>query len=250
MFAALLLLPMLLVPQADEARLERSGASDRDLTKLCKDVQTFFEALDSDDRGDQEDSLKKLESALDKLAKKHKVSDSMLRCLGDWDLILESAKVEDRATKSAVGKGFTRRVFSDPWDPEGRSVVSLVSIPDAYGEDELLPALVALPAPRSETGEALEQAVAEQATALYGDLLASHIVLIPLGFDAGGRKADTQPIEDSWFAPDGLYAFYTAYRILLEQLRFDRARVVLDGWGTAGLDALRLATSSRPSSPA
>jgi len=43
--------------------------------------------------------------------------------------------------------------------------------------------------------------------------------------------------------PLGNEVFFTAFRILFEQVRFDRGRVVLDGWGDASLDALRLVTN-------
>jgi len=59
-----------------------------------------------------------------------------------------------------------------------------------------------------------------------------------------GRDAAVAEVQDGWMTDEGLYAFFTSYRVLLEQLRFDRSRVVLDGWGDAGLDAIKLATSA------
>ncbi len=245
MFASLLLAPVLLALPADEDALARSGISERDLSKLGKDVDAFFQALDDDDRRAQQEALDKLQGGLDKAAKKAKLDGSILDYVGDLDLLLESAKDPGRQVTGEYGKGFFRHVFADPWDPEGRRVVSLLSVPADAKNGARLPAIVALKDKIGDTGDDLEESLEAMATAAYGAVLEDHIVLIPIGLESGeGRRAESTEVDGSWVGDAGMYVFFTAYRTLLEQVPFDRTRVVLDGWGDAGLDALRLATST------
>ncbi len=245
MIAHLLLIPALLLWPADEDGLARSGVSDRDLTKMSKDVNAFFEALDEDDRQAQVSTLGKLESALAKAAKKAKVDGSLLAYTGDWDFLLETSKSPGRDLTSNYGRGFFRHVFADPWDPEGRRVVSLLSIPAVAKGGAILPAIVSLKHTVGQSGKKLEEQLGDEAAAAYGSLSESHIILIPIGLESGeGRKAETTELDESWVGDAGMYVFFTAYRTLLEQLPFDRTRVVLDGWADAGTDALRLATTT------
>jgi hypothetical protein len=240
----LLITSLFAVPlAAQDDGLARSGIADRDLSKLGKDVNAFFEALDQDQRSDQLQSLEKIGSALGKSAKKAKV-DEPLKYMGDWDYVLETSKAPGRAVTGNYGKGFFRHVFADPWDQLERRVVVLMSVP-ATAKDGRPPVVVGLKPTLDVTGKDLEEQLQTQAEAIYGGLLETHIVLLPIGLESGsGRKVETGEIDGSWMSDSGMYVFFTAYRILLEQLPFDRSRVVLDGWGEAGLDALRLATST------
>lgn len=245
MIASLLLLPVLLfLPQSDDGEA-RSGVPDRDLEKMSKDVNAFFVALDQDERKDGLEALEKLESALAKSAKKAKVDKSMLAYTGDFDFLLETAKAPDRSLSGNFGKGFFRHVFADPWDAEGRRVVSLLSVPAGVKSGEIMPAIVCLKPGLGLSGDKLDDAAIAMATAAFGSLIDTHIILVPLGLEVGeGRKAESKEVDGSWSGDAGMYVFFTAYRTLLEQLPFDRTRVVLDGWGEAGADALQLAATT------
>jgi hypothetical protein len=150
-----------------------------------------------------------------------------------------------RSTRPARAQA--RYTFLDVGNPKSDSddlsAGCLISIPAGYAkDDELLPVIVALKPTLGASGSNLDGKVRELANAMYSDLLASYIILIPLGPDVkSGRSFEAREIEGSWLA-DGLVPFFAAYRVLLERVRFDRARVVLDGWGDAGLDAMRMAT--------
>ncbi|MFT7463583.1 MAG: hypothetical protein ACI9EF_001928 [Pseudohongiellaceae bacterium] len=244
MIASILLLPLILTAAPVDDGLIRSGANDRDLGKMSKDVNAFFAALEDDDRSQQQDSLKSLKAALGKALKKAKATEPLISYLGDWDVIMELAKPIDRTFKSKAGKGFFKHVFEEPYEKSRLAV--LLSLPSGYGKDDgFLPVIVALKPPMGLVGSELEDAVSEQATALYGDVLESQIVMVLLGPESGDeRKAETTEVTDSWTSNDGAYVFYTSYRILLEQLRFDRSRVVLDGWEGAGGDALGVVTGA------
>jgi hypothetical protein len=245
MIASLLLIPALLFLPQDGDGEARSGVPDKDLAKMTKDVNAFFVALDEDERKDGLEALDKLESALAKAAKKAKVEKSMLAYTGDWNYLLEVAKSPDRSLSGNFGKGFFRHVFADPWDSEGRRVVSLLSVPAGAKDNEILPAIVCLKPTLDLTGSKLDDAVSAMATEAFGSLIDTHIILVPLGLESGdGRKAESQEVDGSWSSDSGMYVFFTAYRTLLEQLPFDRTRVVLDGWGEAGVDALQLAATT------
>lgn len=240
----------LLAAAAPVGDLPRSSVPSKDLTKYAKDLNAFFEALAASDLETQDKSLDAIEKEAKSQAKRAKLDDP-LKYVADWDLALELAKPEDRALKSHYGKGFVRHVFLDVGDPNPKkkdddvSMVCLLSIPSSYGDGEaLLPAVVGVKPKLGLKGPELEAKVTEMANALYSDLLESAIVLIPLGPEQGaGRDRGTTEVEGSWMARDGLITFFTAFRVLLEQLRFDRSRVILDGWGEAGLEATQLATN-------
>ncbi|MDG2149047.1 MAG: hypothetical protein P8N09_05945 [Planctomycetota bacterium] len=242
MIASLLLIPaLLMLPQGGDGEA-RSGVSDRDLAKMGKEIDAFFTALDEDDRKNQLEALGKLETAMSKAGKKAKADLSMLAYTGDWDYALEVAKKPDRSLSSDFGKGFFRHVFADPWDRDGRRVVSLLSVPAGVKSGEIMPAIVCLKSSLGLTGKDLDDGLSEMATQAFGALLENFIVLIPIGLEKGsGRKAESLETEGSWSADDNMYVLFTAYRTLLEQLPFDRTRVILDGWGEAGIDALQLA---------
>ena len=248
--AAAFLSSFLLAAAAPAGDLPRSSLPAKDLTKYAKDLNTFFDALAASDLEAQDKSLEAIEKEAKSQARRAKLDDP-LKYVADWDLALELSKPEDRALKSHYGKGFVRHVFLDVGDPNPKkkdddvSMVCLISIPSTYGKDEsLLPAIVGVKPKLGLQGAELEAKVTEMANALYADLLESAIILIPLGPEQGaGRDRGTVEVEGSWMARDGLVTFFTVFRVLLEQLRYDRARVVLDGWGDAGLDATQLATN-------
>src|SRR6185295_13285178 len=82
------------------------------------------------------------------------------------------------------------------------------------------------------------------AAAILSDLLDTHIVLVPMGTETGTPgKGEVTEVTGSWFSQPGLQVLFTSFRVRLEQVRFDRSRVVLGGWGDAGVDALRVATN-------
>ena len=245
MIISLLVSALLVVPFQATDGPTRSSLGERDLLKMSKDLNGYFEALDQDDRGAQFEHLEKIESALGKAAKKAKVDGTPLAYVGDWEWLLEAAKSPGRDLTGQYGKGFFRSVFSDPWDPEKRNIVSLMSVPAAAKKDAMLPAIVVLRESTGDTGKALEESVEALATEVYGPLLETHIVLIPLGAESGsGRRAETAEPEGAWTGDEGMYVLFTALRTLLEKQGFDRSRLVIDGWGEAGLDALRLATTT------
>lgn len=248
MLAASLLLPVLLLaPADDEQGLRRSELSVRELAKMSDKVAAFFDALDVDDRAKQQEHLDALQKLADGNVRKARMEASPLVYLGDWEIVFQLAKSEPREFRSNAGKGFFRHVFTDVYDQDQRRVVSLLSLPATYSRESerLWPAVVGLRAPTGQRGADLEAAATAAANSLYADLMEDHVVLVPLGLEAGeGRKAETAETEGSWASPEQRYAFYTAFRVLLEQVRLARSRVVLDGWGAAGLDALRLATVS------
>lgn len=225
-----------------QAELPRSGVSDKDLGKLTKSVEEFFAALEVDDRGEQKSSLEEIEENLAKSAKRAKVKDDILRYVGDWDQVLEAAK-DDKAIKSKIGKGFFVHVFEDTWNDT--STAALLSLPADFKSGDLMPVILALKPVMGLSGSELEDAVQAQAEITYADVMDSHIVLVPLGHQqTSGRKPSTEEVDGSWMTPLGNEVFFTCFRILFEQVRFDRGRVVLDGWGEAGLDALRLGTNA------
>lgn len=238
-------------PDPAPGDLPRSSAPAKDLGKYAKDLNAFFEALAADDLEGQDKSLEAIEKEAKAQAKKAKLDDP-LKAVGDWDLALELAKPEDRTLKSHYGKGFFRHVYTYLGDPNPKkkdddvAVVCLLSIPSTYGKDESLPPVVVGVKPKlGLKGTELETKTTEMANALYSDLLETAIVLIPLGEEKGtGRDRATTEPDGSWMAKDGgLFDFSMSLNVLLEQLRFDRARVVIDGWGDAGIDATTLATN-------
>jgi hypothetical protein len=245
------LLSSLLIAAAQPAGdLLRSSLGPKDLGKYAKDLAAYFDSLVVQDLDSQQKSLDAIEKEMKAAGKRAKLDDP-LKYVGDWDLALELAKPEDRVLKGHYGKGFFRHVYVSVGDPSPKkkdddiTVACLLSLPSGYGKDDaLLPVIVGLK-PRLELkGEPLETKVLEMATTIYADVLESAIVLIPLGQEAGvGRDRATTEPEGSWMAPDGLLSFSLSLNILLEQLRFDRARVVLDGWADAGLDAMMLSTN-------
>jgi len=247
---AALLSSLVLAAAAPAGDLPRSSIPAKDLAKYSKDLNGFFDALAADDLDGQAKSLDAIEKEMKAQAKRARVDDP-LKYPGDWDLALELSKPEDRALKSHYGKGFFRHTYTYLGDPSPKkkdddvTVVCLLSIPSSYGKDESLPpAIVAIKPKLDLKGGELENKVIEMGNAIYSDVLENAIVLIPLGEELGsGRDRATTEPEGSWMAPDGLFSFSMALNVLLEQLRFDRSRVVLDGWGDAGLDATNLATN-------
>lgn len=238
---AALLLPVLSLTALQDGGLPRSGVSDKDLGKLTKDVNAYFEALGPDDRAAQQEALDDIEDALEKAAKRAKLERPMLAYIGDWDYVLEESKPDDRSFKANAGKGFFTHVFVD----EGNDIrtAALLSLPADYGKGATLPVIVALKPPLGE-GALFEDKAKEMAGTIYSDVMGTSIVLVPLGHQSEGRSAETTEVDSSWMSPTGNDVFFTSMRILFEQVRFDRSRVVLDGWDGAGLDALRLATNA------
>jgi len=227
--------------------LARSPIAARDLEKFTPDVASYFAALDTE--ATDKDALARKQKALESLEKnllaaaKKAKTEQPLKYLADWDVVFEAAKPENKALKNQLGKGFVRHDFTDVWTE--RSVACLISMPATYAKAESpLPVIVALKPVLSLSGEALEHKVAEMATAAYGSLLETHIVLVPLGPAIKNNKtAESAEVEGTWFTEGGQVTFFTALRVLLEQVRFDRSRLFLDGWGDSGLDAVRLASS-------
>jgi hypothetical protein len=240
MLAALTL--MLLLPGPPVADdLPRSAISDRDLVKMSKDVQEFFAAMDADDRKDKVGSLSAIRKSMEKAGKRAKLTD-ILKHPGDWEFLLEVSKPVDRTIKAKIGKGFFAYTFVDQWSEEGTGC--LLSVPPNYGKaDGFLPVIIALKPAVDLSGADLLKAMTEQATVVYGSLMESTIILIPLGPDAGGRKPNPAEMSESWASDEGLSVMFMCMRVLLERMQFDRARILLDGWGEAGQDAFRVATS-------
>lgn len=238
MAAALLLCLMALLAPAGE--LPRSPAPAKEFDKFSKDVGAYFKALEEDDRKAAFESLEKLRDAADKLAKRSKVDD-LLRFPGDWEQILERGKAEARELKSAAGKGFVRHVYE--WD--GTRVVCMVSVPASYGKGEALsPAILALKPLLGMSGEMLEKEVAALATRAYGSLLESTLVVVPLGPERTvERRTESSEVEGSWLTDEGVKCMFYGLRVLIERVRYDRSRLVIDGWKDAGLDAVRVACS-------
>jgi hypothetical protein len=238
------LLTLLSVAFPADGELSRAGISDKDLEKTAKEVLEYFDALAEDERTDQKESLEKIQTALEKSAKRAKASDPLLTYLGDFERMLEFAKVEPRAFKTSAGKGFFKHAFEEPYD--GVRLGVMLSLPKNYTKSkDLLPVIVALKPTLDLSGKALDEKVEEMATAMYADFLQTHIIMVPLGVDGGSAKrSESAEVDGPWSSDEGLYAFYTGYRVLLEQVRFDRSRVLLDGWGDASIDALRIATTS------
>jgi len=247
MLAAVLLLSLLAaVPEGGD--LPRSSIAAKDLDKLGKDVAAFFDALDRQDtdlkaKGQQQSALDSLTKAMTSLAKRAKL-DSPLEAVGDWEYVLEVAKPDNKAVVGQAGKGFFRHQFVDKYN-ENASTACLLSLPSTFGKAEQpLPAVVALKPPLGLKGAELEAKAKEMAAAMYADLLETHIVLVPLGPETGAAgKGEIAEVGKSWFEDEGLRVMFTCFRVLLEEVPFDRSRVVLDGWGDAGLDALRVATN-------
>lgn len=244
MFALPLIVTLLLVPAPLLGELEASGASKRDLEKAAKPLLAYFEALGVDDRGEQAEQLEKIEGAIAKAHKKARTDKPTTAYLADWDQALELAKPISREIKGLVGKGLQSYAFVEPYDQT--RVAVLISLPKDYGKtDGFHPVVVGLKPALGASGSDLVDQATAHAQALYGDLLDTHIVFVPLGPEEGeGRSAEASEVQDGWMTDEGLYAFFTGFRVLLEQVRFDRSRVVLDGWGDAGLEAMKLATSA------
>ncbi len=248
MIARLLLPLMCLGPAAEE--LPRSTIPERDLAKCAKDATALFTALDpwAEDRKAQAEALEGLAKAMAASAKKAKIDDP-LRYVGDWELLLELAKPEDRTLKGQVGKGFVRHAFvlaNDPKDAQDdERVACLLSIPASYGKSDALPPVILALKPELGLADAeLEAKVRELAGAAYGTLAETYLIVVPLGVEEGsGRSAKIVESQGSWQTPEAAFVMYSAFRVVLEQLRFDRSRVILDGWGAAGVDALRIGTS-------
>jgi len=239
MLAALTLLTLLpVLPAVDD--LPRSAITDRELDKFAKDVQAFFKAMDEDDRKDKAEAIDSIRSAMEKAGKRAKISDILVHP-GDWEYLLEAAKPVDRAIKAKLGKGFFAYSFVDQWD--GSATACLLSVPKNYGKtDGYHPAIVGLVPPIGKSGKELIAEVTAQATATYGPLMESAIILIPLGPDSGSRSPNPAELGESWATDEGLAVMFTCMRVLLERMQFDRASVLLDGWGEAGIDAFRVVT--------
>jgi hypothetical protein len=236
-----LLLPLLALLPAP-ADLPRSSIAVKEFDKFGKDVAAYAAAIDpdKDDRKAQAEALDKIKDAYDKLAKRAKV-DEPLKYVGDWDQILERGKTDDRELRQAAGKGFVRFVLD--WD--GVRVVSMVSVPAAYGKgDTLCPAVLVLKPVLGMSGEVLEKEVAAEASKTYAGLLGTTIIVAPLGPEkVVDRKPQSHEIEGSWMTDEGMTSLFYGVRVLLYGLHFDRSRLVIDGWKDAGLDAVRVASS-------
>ena len=226
-----------------EGELPRSSIAAKDLrSKFEKDLNAYIAASDKDDRGAQLEAEQKLQKAYEGLAKRAKVTQP-LAMLGDWELVWQLAKPDIRELKTAPGKGFVRYTYVDA--QSGTRVGVLVSLPAGFDRaDELLPAVIALKPHYALEGQALESEVRQHAEKAYKGLLDKVIVLIPLGIESGsGRAAVLKETEGSWLANENIPAFvFGSLNILFQQLPYDRARVVLDGWQDAGEDAVRLAS--------
>lgn len=231
-----------------DGELGRSPVPAKDIAKISGDVADYFEALAADQRSVQTKILKAIVEDMDKAIKRARVEESTLTYLEDWEILLESAKPELKGLKSLYGKGLKEYVFTDPvnqdWDP----VMCFISIPKTYTKmkEEFPPAvLVLLPDLTGQLSADELMGSISQFEVAYTALLDTHIVLIPVGRQEGtGRKAKTIPHQGSWLTDENLYTLFTGMRVLLEQLRFDRSQLVLDGWGNAGEDALRVASIS------
>ncbi len=234
------LLASLLLLAPGPGDLPRSSIATKEFDKFAKDVAAYFTALEKDDRKAAQESSAKIREAYDKLAKRAKV-DEPLKYVGDWDQILERGKTESRELKSAAGKGFVRYVSA--WD--NVRVVCMVNVPAAYGKgDTLCPAIVALKPLLGMSGEVLEKEAVALASKAYADLLGTTIVVVPLGPERTvERRTESREIEGSWMTDEGMTSLFYGVRILLYELRFDRSRLILDGWKDAGLDAVSAASS-------
>ncbi len=246
MLVAALLLPLLSVALADNG-LPRSAIPKKELDKCVKDVAAYFDAVERETtdmkaRAQQQAALDAITKAVNTAGKRLKV-DAPLKYPGDWDYVLEAAKAEDKVVKAQCGKGLFRHRFTDKYD--NSSAACLLSLPAGYAKgEELLPVVLALKPVLGLRGAALEDRARAMAEAMYADILATHIVLVPLGPEVGDPgKAEATEVEGSWFELGNLRVMFKCLRILLEQVRFDRSRLVLDGWGDAGLDALQITTN-------
>lgn len=242
MLASLLLVPFLLAPQA-ETGLERSSVDLKDLQKLGKPVASFFDALEAHARGDQQESVEEAAKEIERIEKRAKLPRPLLAYPGDWEYVFEMAKPEDRAMASKVGRGFFRHYFMDPSDEV--PYVYLLRIPDGYDDaTALLPAIVALLPDLGLRGEALEAEALRRVELAYAGI-DDRLILVPLGRGEGSRpdRAEATEVEGSWMTDEGLLCMFSVFRVLLEQVRVDRSRIVLDGWGDAGTDAFRIASA-------
>ncbi len=226
----------------DDPAMRRSSIKDKDLQGFAKHVTAFFEAHENPNLRDQIDSLDELDDAMAKSSKRAKLSGSPLEFPGDWELVFEYAKGEEKTYKSKAGKGFFLDNFTDPY--EKQPISYLLSLPGDYLKgDDLHGVVLALKPVMNLSGDDLEERVTEVATAMYGELIKDTIVMIPLGPMSGkGRKAEVTEVTASWMTYDGLYTLLTSMRTLFERVQYDRARLVLDGWGDASGDSLRLAS--------
>ena len=165
----ILLAPPLLMPLVAEDAPLRSGVSSKELDKLGEHVTTFFSGLEEDNRRDQKEALDGLREDLAKSFKKAKVDADPLTFVGDWDVIPERAKPNERSLTRSAGKGFSMRTFQDPY--EQKPVSYLLSLPSDYGKgDALHPTILVLREPLGLTGDELETKVTEMAEAMYGHM--------------------------------------------------------------------------------
>lgn len=233
----------LLAAPIQESEYERFGMSARDAEKVGEHVAEYFSALGDDRREDMRDARQEFVEALEKAAKRARVEGDLLTYSGELELAFEYSKPDNRDLSREAGKGFFQHVFVDPYSQEGTGV--LLSIPKAYRDAELefLPVVVALKDPVGGDGDDVVDALSERAEDVYGDLMKTHIILFPLGnMEGDGRRAEVLEQTEGWMTDQGLRVLFTSLRVLSEQLRHDRSQVVLDGWGSSGEDALRVAS--------
>ncbi|MBU0755501.1 MAG: hypothetical protein KJ645_10215 [Planctomycetes bacterium] len=218
----------------------------KELESLSKTMKTFIEAKIKYERGDEFEAKQALAQSIKDLESKYGVAD-LLKLSDLWYRIREGTiDSSDRIFKKN-GKGFQRGEFVDTTEMDQRKYIYYLSLPKEYDPegDARFPVILFLH-PEIPDNKKADKETLKLLETLYGDedLLSRYIIIAPIGPEIVERKKkELKDAGKDWESLEyGRKTAFAAIRILMEQMVFDRSKVILDGAGTAGLSTYKYAT--------
>jgi hypothetical protein len=236
----LLCIPVMAVAEDDFSLPAKEVAK---FSALMKDI---FDGWMVDDRGKALEAKNELAALVSKIEKDKEVED-LLAKTDFWYRIREGAiDRENKILNREKGKGFRLAQFEDFTETPPKVYQYLMSVPKAYDPDEdaRYPVILFLHPEITGRGKKVEKEVPKMLKTMYSDddILSQYMVIAPLGPMGGKRGKTLIDAGKDWENLEGRKTAFLAIRLLLEQMVFDRTRVILDGVGKAGLSACRYAT--------
>jgi hypothetical protein len=226
---------------------EEPTFSEKDTEKLSELVNELFKARIVDERKKEIEVKEELSAFVKELEKKNSIDD-LLRHTDLWYQIRESTIQKDGPLIKKKGRGFQKVEFIDNMDVTETMYEYYVNIPKDYSHegDTRYPVIIFLHPEITGKNKKIDREVQNMLKGIYKDkeIQSNYIIIAPLG-PMVGKKKKKKLVDAAKDWEDNEYGRKTAFvaiRILLEQLVFDRSKVILDGIGKAGLSAYRFAT--------
>lgn len=214
--------------------------------KLSSYMKDIFDARIEDDRVKEIKAKQQLKDMIAEIQMKQEMDD-LLKYADAWHTIREGTIDTSNAIFKRKGR-FIEGEYTDFTETPGRDYKYIIYLPKEYDPkgDKKFPVILFLH-PEIEGRKKVEREVPNMLKTLYSDkgILDNYIIIAPLGPMEGKSKRKRKLVdagEDWEDLRNGLQTAFVGIRIMLEQMVFDRSRVIIDGVGRSGLAAYKYAT--------